>query len=223
MPKAPIRRRPSMTSSGMYSSRSIRAASISEQNARSSAKNASPCRRSSSPGSGKGWIRSRRSRPRYSSLAKLGSSHPLSRACSATARACFSSTRDPWSAARGSAMALTSSGEGVCPDSHPLPCGVSVDPRRRRVRPVPPPTALTFGGRPHGSPGKTFDPMRTRNGGRPSNPVRHTPPSTCRESRRPGAEDGRTGAHTCPAPPRGGTILSTACSSLLLCVSRHGM
>ena len=73
MPIAPIRLRPSMTSSGIFASRSICSGSTSfSRNARSVARKRSPFSVASASSRGCGWIRSRRKLPRKSSLPKLG-------------------------------------------------------------------------------------------------------------------------------------------------------
>ncbi len=115
MPRAPSSFRPATTSSGMRASRSMRAPStVLSQNARSLARNSSPRRTDSSSGSGWGWMRSSRKRPRNSSLAKLGLCQSCCRAASATWRASRSVTvvRE----VVGADMRLTSPRRGMIAD-----------------------------------------------------------------------------------------------------------
>src|SRR5215208_2897872 len=93
MPSAPRPLRPWTTSSGMRASRSICSGStFSSRKARRRSRKRSPFSTAAGSSRGCGWIRSRRKFPRNSSLPKLGSSHSLSRAASATSRASFSVT-----------------------------------------------------------------------------------------------------------------------------------
>src|ERR1700755_669713 len=93
MPIAPMRLRPSTTSSGILASRSIRSGSTSlTRNSRNVARKRSPFSVAAASSRGWGWIRSRRKLPRNSSLPKLGSVHSCSRAASATWRASRSVT-----------------------------------------------------------------------------------------------------------------------------------
>ena len=88
-----------MASSGMRASRSIRRA-VDRASRRSRAAWRGTPRRAGRPpaaGSGCGWIRSSRKRPRNSSLAKLGLRQSCSRAASATWRASRSETVGVWS------------------------------------------------------------------------------------------------------------------------------
>src|SRR3954465_6692123 len=88
-----MRLKPSITSSGIFASRSICSASTSlTRNSRSVAKKASPFSIAAASSRGCGWIRSSRKLPRKSSLPKLGSFHSCSRAASATCRASRSLT-----------------------------------------------------------------------------------------------------------------------------------
>src|SRR5690625_3274463 len=74
----------------------MRSPSIERQHASSSDRNASPRSASSAGTSGYGWIKEASNRPRYSSFAKLGRVHSVSRACSATSRACSGLTWAWW-------------------------------------------------------------------------------------------------------------------------------
>src|SRR3954454_14518426 len=93
MPSAPRRFRPSMTCSGIFASRSISSGSHSVvRKCFRSARKRSPFSTACGSSLGWGWMRSRRKRPRKSSLPKLGLLHSASRAASATWRASFSLT-----------------------------------------------------------------------------------------------------------------------------------
>src|SRR5262245_8469722 len=94
MPKAPMSRRPWITSSGIFPSRSIRSLSTRSRRKRSSRSMNSRARsRSAGSGAGKGCTRSSRNDPSNSSRTKLGACHSFSRAASATSRASCSEAR----------------------------------------------------------------------------------------------------------------------------------
>jgi hypothetical protein len=92
MPKHPSSAKPLTQSSGMRASRSTTAPSRVAQYSRSAVRNRSAFASASGSGAGCGWMRSSRNRPRNSSLQKDGFAQPLSRASSATWRACCSLT-----------------------------------------------------------------------------------------------------------------------------------
>ena len=111
IPSAPSCLRPSITSSGIFASRSISSGSTSRsRNTRSRARNRSPFSTAAGSSRGCGWIRSSRKLPRNSSLPKLGSCHSFSRASSATCLDSRSLTSKATTPPRLDRLAITRAG-----------------------------------------------------------------------------------------------------------------